>query len=167
MYRLLCPRLMVNRLLDIDTDNLRQQGISGIVLDLDNTILPWDSNELCPEASLWLKKALALGLKAGLVSNNRTRRVAEFASQFAIPYASRAFKPSTRGFRHVITEMDLMPEQVVVIGDQLFTDILGGNRLGCYTIWVKPLTAREFFGTKITRHLEKLAIRFLQYKKLM
>jgi HAD superfamily phosphatase (TIGR01668 family) len=67
----------------------------------------------------------------------------------------------------VICELQLMPEQVAVIGDQLFTDILGGNRLGCYTIWVKPLNAKEFLGTKITRQLEKLAVRFLQSKKLM
>ncbi|MDF2502133.1 MAG: superfamily [Anaerosporomusa subterranea] len=167
MLQLLCPRLMVNSLLEIDITLLRQQGIDGIVLDLDNTILPWDSAEICPEAAIWLHRALDSGLKAGLVSNNRQRRVAEFAGQFAIPFAARAFKPASRGFQQVIAEMNLTPDQVAVVGDQLFTDILGGNRLGCWTIWVKPLSAREFIGTKVTRQLEKLAVRVLQSKNMI
>jgi HAD superfamily phosphatase (TIGR01668 family) len=159
--------MMVDSLLDVDIAALRQQGIVGIVLDLDNTILPWDSAEVCPDVATWLRMALDSGLKAGLVSNNRRHRVAEFAGQFAIPYAARAFKPASRGFRQVITEMNLSPDMVAVIGDQLFTDILGGNRLGCWTIWVKPLSSREFIGTKVTRQLERIAVRLLQSKNMI
>jgi len=167
MVNLLCPNSMANSLLEIDVLLLQQQGVSGIILDLDNTILPWDSAEIRPEAAAWLHRAMDLGLKVGLVSNNRQLRVAEFAAKFAIPFAARAFKPSRRGFRQVIAAMQLSPGQVVVIGDQLFTDILGGNRLGCRTIWVKPLAAKEFIGTKITRQFEKLAVRLLQSKKML
>lgn len=167
MVRLLRPHRMVNSLIDIEAATLQQQNVAGILLDLDNTLLPWDSDTVSPEAAAWLRQALNLGLKVGMVSNNRRRRVAEFAVQFNIPFAARAFKPSRRGFKQVINEMGLTPEQVVVIGDQLFTDILGGNRLGCQTIWVKPLAAKEFFGTKITRQLEKLAIRLMKSKNML
>lgn len=167
MLQLICPQLVVNSLLEIDVDLLRQQGIIGIVFDLDNTISPWNSNDIDPEAAVWLQQVLASGFKAGLVSNNNPRRVAKVANLFSIPYVARAFKPANRGFRQVISEMQLSPEQVAVVGDQLFTDILGGNRLGCRTIWVKPLSEREFIGTKIIRQLEKFVVRMLQSKNMI
>lgn len=167
MLQLICPRLKVDSLFEIDMVLLRQHGITGIVFDLDNTILPWNSSEICPEAALWLRQVLASGFKAGLVSNNNPRRVAELADQFDIPYVARAFKPASRGFRQVIDAMQLSPKQVAVVGDQLFTDILGGNRLGCWTIWVKPLSEQEFIGTKITRQLERIAVRMLQSKNMI
>lgn len=167
MYRLLCPRLMLNNLFELNATLLAREQIQGIILDLDNTIIPWDSAELQPETVACLKRLQESGLKLGLVSNNQRQRVAAFASQLNIPFASRAFKPAKAGFRQVIADMQLLPDQVAVVGDQLFTDVLGGNRLGCFTIWVKPLSAREFVGTKITRQLEKWAVRFLQSKKML
>lgn len=167
MLQLICPRLMIDTLFELDLDRLRQQGIGGIILDLDNTLLSWDNDAIDPKAAAWLAEMLASGMKAGFVSNNRHCRVADFAAQFSLPYAARAFKPAGRGFRQVIAAMQLPPERVAVIGDQLFTDILGGNRLGCWTIWVKPLSSREFIGTKITRRLERLAVRILQSKNMI
>lgn len=167
MYRLFCPRLMVNSVYDIDVEKLKAMGIRGIILDLDNTVIPWDSALMCPEAHQWLRALLDAGLRVGLVSNNHRRRVEKFANIFGIPFAARAFKPAKRGFRRVMAAMRLTENQVAVVGDQLFTDILGGNRLGCYTIWVKPLTAKEFVGTKCTRQLEKLTVRFLRSKNMI
>ncbi|MDU4959779.1 MAG: YqeG family HAD IIIA-type phosphatase [Sporomusaceae bacterium] len=167
MLRLLCPRMMFNTVLEVDADRLRRQGIGGVVLDLDNTLLPWGGEAIAPEVSVWLRGLLAANMKAGFVSNNHTSRVSALAAQFAIPYAARALKPSGRGFRQVMAAMQLPPEQVAVIGDQLFTDILGGNRLGCWTIWVKPLSNHEFIGTKITRQLEAVAVRLLRAKNMI
>ncbi len=116
---------------------------------------------------VWLQGLLADGLKVGLVSNNRRRRVREIAGQLAIPYVSRAYKPAKTGFRQVAAVMGLSPGAVAVVGDQLFTDVLGGNRLGMFTIWVKPMSAREFIGTKVTRQLEKLTVRMLRSKGLL
>lgn len=164
MYELLCPNLRVFCLQDIDLQELKRLGIRGIIFDLDNTIIPWDSREMTAEVVVWMEGLLADGLKVGLVSNNRRRRVREIASLFSIPYVSRAYKPAKTGFRQVAAAMGLPATSLAVVGDQLFTDMLGGNRLGMFTIWVTPLSAREFVGTKVTRQFEKLAVRILQSK---
>ena len=167
MYNLLCPNITVKTLYDIERNELQQQGIRGIIFDLDNTIIPWDSPTMSPDIIQWLNALLAQGFKICLVSNNMGKRVQTIAGIFGIPFVSRAYKPSKSGFRQAIAKMELAENQVAVVGDQLFTDVLGGNRLGLYTIWVAPLSATEFFGTKITRRLEKLTVRILRAKGLI
>ncbi|MEN6567059.1 MAG: YqeG family HAD IIIA-type phosphatase [Veillonellales bacterium] len=167
MYKLLCPQLVLNALSDINLEELEKIGIKGIIFDLDNTIIPWDQPAMQPDIIQWLKGLAARGFKIGLVSNNRHQRVKEIAAQFAIPFAARAYKPAKTGFRQVASQMELTSNQVAVVGDQLFTDILGGNRLGLYTIWVAPLSSKEFIGTKITRQLEKLTVRILRSKGML
>lgn len=167
MYKLLCPDRTVLRLQDIDLQEIKKIGIEGIIFDLDNTILPWDSSEISTEVTVWIEQLLTAGFKAGLVSNNRRQRVSEIAGRFDIPYVFRAYKPSKNGFRKVSAAMGLLPGTVAVVGDQLFTDVLGGNRLGMFTIWVKPLSSHEFIGTKVTRQLEKIMVRILRAKKLL
>ncbi len=152
---------------DLEHHKLRQLGIKGIIFDLDNTIIPWDSQEMSPEIIEFLKALLTAGFKICLLSNNMDRRVKSIAAIFGIPFISRAYKPAKTGFRHAVTAMELPRDQVAVVGDQLFTDILGGNRIGLVTIWVRPLCTQEFIGTKITRRLEKLAVRILKAKGLM
>ena len=167
MYNLLCPKIIVKTLYDIEMNELQHQGIRGIIFDLDNTIIPWDSPTMSPEIIQWLNALLTQGFKICLVSNNMGKRVERIAEIFGIPFVSRAYKPAKSGFRQAMAQMELTKQQVAVVGDQLFTDILGGNRLGLYTIWVTPLSATEFVGTKITRQLEKLAVRILRAKGLM
>jgi HAD superfamily phosphatase (TIGR01668 family) len=167
LYNLLCPHLILNTLQDLEHHKLRQLGIKGIIFDLDNTIIPWDSQEMSPEIIEFLKALLTAGFKICLLSNNMDRRVKSIAAIFGIPFISRAYKPAKTGFHHAVTAMELPRDQVAVVGDQLFTDILGGNRIGLVTIWVRPLCTQEFIGTKITRRLEKLAVRILKAKGLM
>lgn len=167
MYNLLCPQIIAKSLYDIEFNTLEQKGIKGIIFDLDNTIIPWDSPNMSPDIIQWLNALLAQGFKICLVSNNMGKRVKNIAGIFGIPFISRAYKPAKSGFRQAIAAMELTNSQVAVVGDQLFTDVLGGNRLGLYTIWVAPLSAKEFAGTKITRRLEKLAVRILRAKGLM
>jgi len=167
LYNLLCPKIIVKTLYDIELNELQQQGIKGIIFDLDNTIIPWDSPHMSPDIVQWLHALLALGFKICLVSNNMGKRVQTIAELFDIPFVSRAYKPAKTGFRQALAAMELTKNQVAVVGDQLFTDVLGGNRLGLYTIWVAPLSTTEFIGTKITRRLEKLAVRMLRAKGLL
>ncbi|VBB06882.1 mitochondrial pgp phosphatase [Lucifera butyrica] len=158
MHNLLHPGLMVNSLYDINPEELKQKGIRGVIFDLDNTIIPWGTSEMCPQITEWIRNLLNAGFKISLVSNNKQRRVQEIAERFDIPFVARACKPAKTGFRQAVAAMNLNMDQVAVVGDQLFTDILGGNRLGLFTIWVLPLSSREFIGTKIHRFFEKLAV---------
>jgi len=167
LYNLLCPQMIANSLYDIELNILYQRGIKGIIFDLDNTIIPWDSPTMSPDIMEWLHTLLAQGFKICLVSNNMGKRVQTIAEIFDIPFVSRAYKPAKSGFRQAMATMELTDKQVAVVGDQLFTDVLGGNRLGLYTIWVAPLSAKEFVGTKITRRLEKLAVKMLRAKGIM
>lgn len=167
MYRLFCPYLMVESVHDIDFDQLKDAGVRGVIFDLDNTIIPWDSNQMCPTVESLLRGMLEKGFKVSIVSNNWHSRVKEIAVKLGLPFVSRAYKPAKTGFRKALVEMGLEPFETVVIGDQLFTDVLGGNRMGLRTIWVKPLTAKEFIGTRIHRRFEKLAVKILKAKGLM
>ncbi|SDE84083.1 YqeG family HAD IIIA-type phosphatase [Sporomusa acidovorans] len=162
MFKLLVPCRVVNTLFEINFAELRQRGMQGIVFDLDNTIIPWSSPDICPEMLQWLKDLPAQDFRLCLVSNNGKERVKKIAFQCGVPFVAQARKPLRRGFRQAARVMGLSPDVVAVVGDQLFTDVLGGNRLGMFTIWVKPLTTQEFIGTKITRQFEKLAVRLLK-----
>jgi HAD superfamily phosphatase (TIGR01668 family) len=158
---------MVDSVFEINTEDLKSQGIKGIIFDLDNTIIPWDSSDMCPRITAWLQDILAAGFQVAIVSNNWQKRVQAIAGMFGIPFVSRAYKPAKVGFKHALKALNLPPREVAVVGDQMFTDILGGNRLGFYTIWVKPINAREFIGTRITRQVEKLAVHMLKSKGLL
>ncbi len=167
MYHLLCPNKIVNSLYDIKAHSLQCLGIRGIIFDLDNTIIPWDQQEMSPEIIQWLQTLLNQGFHLCLVSNNMGTRVQGIAAILGIPCISKAYKPTNAGFLKAMGKMELSTKEVAVVGDQLFTDILGGNRLGLYTIWVKPLSTQEFIGTKITRRVEKLTVRLLRHKGLL
>lgn len=167
LYELISPAQRYRRVIDIEPERLRQQGIRGIIIDIDNTILPWDGDVISAEVTVWLKRLQAAGFSLGMVSNNRRKRVASIADPLQAPYACRAYKPSSGGFRKVAQAFALPHHEIAVIGDQLFTDILGGNRLGMHTIWVRPIAAREFAGTKITRCIERFAVRRLTEKGLL
>ena len=167
MFRLLCPRQMVDGFDDIDLTELTRLGIRGIIVDIDNTIIPWGSDVVDARIRLWLDELQAQGFKVCLVSNNKNKRVKAIGERLSMPFVARALKPAKAGFRQALDHMGLPPSQVAVIGDQLFTDVLGGNRLGLYTIWVRPLSSREFIGTKVHRQFEKIAVRLLRAKGLI
>jgi len=167
LYHLFRPDSAVDSVFDIDLAHLKAQGIRGIIFDLDNTIIPWDSCDICPTISEWMIGVMAQGFRVSIVSNNWHKRVQAIAVRFDLPFVSRAYKPAKAGFRRALAAMKLEPHETAIVGDQLFTDVLGGNRMGLYTIWVKPLTSKEFIGTRIHRRFEKLAVRILKAKGML
>lgn len=167
MYQLLCPNLVLQSLLDLSIEQLHAQQIRGLILDLDNTIIPWDSPHLPPAFLNYIQHLQQHDFRICLLSNNSTRRVRDVARKLQLPFIARAFKPSRNGFQQAIRLLELPPSSIAVVGDQLYTDVLGGNRCGAFTVWVKPLNTREFIGTKLTRQLEKLTIKLLVAKGLL
>lgn len=153
---LLRPKRIYKTIFDIPLEELYNCGLRGIIIDLDNTLTELNNPDLSKETVAWLKHALNIGFQLCFVSNNSKRRVQEMAGKVNVPFVARARKPRRRSFRNALKIMQTAPEETVVIGDQLFTDILGGNRLGLYTILVRPLSKREFFGTRLVRCIEKL-----------
>lgn len=159
------PNLVVRRLADVDQDSLAARGIEAVLLDLDNTVCEWQSEAISPECEDWILRAKER-FRLAIVSNSiRPRRLNRVAQRLGIAAVGRwglGRKPMPGGIRAALREVDTPPNAAVIIGDQLFCDVLGGNRLGLYTVWVKPLKAREFAGTKIARMLERLAERRLR-----
>jgi HAD superfamily phosphatase (TIGR01668 family) len=160
--RLLCPRLYVNSVHQINLDDLKKEGIEGIIADLDNTLVPWNEDVNCPEAALWIKKVKDAGFAVCIVSNNLPYRAKTLAGELDVPFIWQAIKPRRRPFRQALSLMKLNPNQVAVVGDQIFADILGGNRLGLYAVLVRPIKKQEFIGTRLYRQAEKLIIFFLR-----
>jgi HAD superfamily phosphatase (TIGR01668 family) len=153
------PDLVLSSFLDLDRAMLLQRGIRGLVFDLDNTIVRRDASFLSPAADLKLRDLLAGGFRVAIVSNNGSVRVSSLAGTLGVPYVSRAVKPFGAGFKRAMRLTGTGRRETAVVGDQIFTDVLGGNLLGLYTILVRPLPGREFIGTRlISRPLEKLVL---------
>ncbi|MGI6364905.1 MAG: YqeG family HAD IIIA-type phosphatase [Bacillota bacterium] len=162
MLKKLTPDLYVKSIYHIDLDDLQRRGIRAIITDLDNTLVAWDDPLPNQRLIAWLKGAQAKGFSVYIVSNNSRDRVQKFARAFGVPAISKAIKPRRGAFRTACEAMGVEPKEAAIVGDQVFTDVLGGNRLGAYTILVVPVSDREFFGTKIMRMLERLVLRRLK-----
>lgn len=162
MRRILYPNIYVDSLLEIPLEELKQRNIKAFVFDLDNTVTEWNSNDLRPEVVKWFSLIRQYGFKACILSNNGAERISQVAQQLDIPFIHRAQKPRRAAFYRAVTLMQVQPEEVAVIGDQIFTDVLGGNRAGLYTILVRPMARREFLGTKISRGMEVFVLHRLR-----
>ncbi len=163
LRKLLFPNMYVESVHHIDIEFLSEKGIRGLLFDLDNTVIPRDANVFSPEITSWFGKLLARGFKMCVVSNNGPRRLQYLAGPLELPYVCRAVKPRKRPFKRAMEIIGTSPGETAVIGDQIFTDILGGNRLGLYTILVTPMPGKEYWATElINRRLERLVIRRLK-----
>lgn len=163
----LLPNLHVDSVYDINLQELKQRGVKGIITDLDNTLIEWDRPDATPKLAEWLKKVENEGFKIIIVSNNNSQRVEKFAAPLGIPFIHKARKPFHRSFKEAQRRMNLKPEEVVVIGDQLFTDVLGGNRLNLYTILVIPVAQNDEFWTRFNRKMERVAFHFMRKKGML
>ncbi|BCJ88554.1 hypothetical protein skT53_35390 [Effusibacillus dendaii] len=167
MFRQLIPSLYVKSIYDIDLDALQAQKIKGILTDLDNTLVAWNSPEVSPELANWLAELKRRGMKVCIVSNNKQPRVEGFARQLGLPSIFSAKKPIRKAFRQAMRLIGTQPHETVVIGDQIFTDVLGGNRMGLYTILVIPLAEKEFIGTKLLRAMERFVLKDLHRRGMV
>ncbi len=154
----LCPRAYVVSIADLHPEYFKTKGIKGIILDLDNTLVPWRAGIMEPEMAELIANYKKAGLRLCIVSNAFNRRVADLLEPLEIPAVTRARKPLRKSFQKALRILGTTPQQTAVIGDQIFTDILGGNRLGLYTVLVVPINKREFIGTRLVRILEKLLL---------
>lgn len=119
----------------------RPLPIRALVLDVDRTILPRRHPQLPPLAEVWLRDA-ARRFPVHLLSNNPSRRrIGAVAEPFGLPYTTSASKPRSGALRQVLAELGLPVETVAMVGDRIFTDVLVGNRLGLYTVLIKPMGA--------------------------
>ena len=161
MFEILRPKVYVNSVYNIDLKKLKKvKNIKGIIVDLDNTLIAWGKKEIDNKINDWIKEAKRLDFKLCIVSNTNSKRVAKFAEIFEIPYSSNSIKPFNAPFIKAIEILNTVPSETMVIGDQIFTDIWGGNRLKLLTILVTPIVKKDSIGTFLHRNLEKIIISF-------
>jgi uncharacterized protein len=167
MLQYFLPNEYVKSVLDITPDELKQKGIKGIITDLDNTLVEWDRPAATPQLIKWFAEMKKHGIQIVIVSNNNENRVRTFAAPLEIPFIFAARKPMVRAFRQALQEMNLKKEEAVVIGDQLLTDILGGNRLGMHTILVVPVAQTDGFWTRFNRKIERKLLEMMKRKGMV
>ncbi|WP_369902551.1 YqeG family HAD IIIA-type phosphatase [Bacillus manliponensis] len=165
--KLFLPNEYVKNVYHVQPEDLKERGIKGIITDLDNTLIEWDRPNATPDLEKWLLSMKKQGIQVTVVSNNNEQRVQDFAEPLGIPFIHRARKPLVGAFKRALKTMDLRPEEVVVIGDQLLTDVLGGNRIGLHTILVVPVAQTDGFMTKFNRKIERVIMRKMKRKGLI
>jgi len=158
------PYFKVRKIWHIDLQKLQSEGITTLLLDVDNTVVPWHSNEVPAKAAVWLQQAKSMGFMCYLLSNNVATRVQPLAQKLGIEAVANACKPLRRGIRVLQKQHNVDISRSVLIGDQIFTDILAGNVWGAKTVLVDPLYVKEGKMTWFARTLEKIVMkRFIQY----
>ncbi|MFZ3588234.1 YqeG family HAD IIIA-type phosphatase [Bacillus sp. DJP31] len=167
MLGMFLPSEHVKSIYEISPAELVKRGIKGIITDLDNTLVEWDRPDATPELKQWFQSMLNHNITVTIVSNNNKERVEAFASPVNIPFIFRARKPLRTAFQKALKSMNLKAEEVVVIGDQLLTDVLGGNRLGLHTILVVPVKQTDGFITKFNRRVERSILKKLKQKGMI
>jgi uncharacterized protein len=167
MLKHFLPDQHVQNILDITPEMLVERGVKGIITDLDNTLVEWDRPEATPELIKWFTSIKEKGILITIVSNNTQQRVKSFSDPVEIPFIYSARKPMNKAFKRALKDMKLKNQEVVVIGDQLLTDVLGGNRIGLHTILVVPVASSDGFWTRFNRKIERIILSWMKRKGMI
>lgn len=151
---------------DIDLSKLKALGKTNVLLDLDNTILSREEDEISPQMKAWIAHLQAEGFTICLLSNNWAKRLQELAGDLDIAIVSKAVKPLPFAFLHALRKIGARASDTVMIGDQLFTDVLGARFLTIMTIMVLPLSEQDLKHTLMLRKAEKLIMKDRQTEEM-
>ncbi|MCM3122492.1 YqeG family HAD IIIA-type phosphatase [Mesobacillus sp. AQ2] len=164
MLKHFLPDQHVKNIFEIEPDSLKEKGVKGIITDLDNTLVEWDRPTATPKLIEWFDNMRRNEILITIVSNNNEKRVKAFSDPLQIPFIFQARKPMTKAFNKALKQMGLRKEETVVIGDQLLTDVLGGNRSGFHTILVVPVAQTDGFVTRFNRKVERRILNWFKKK---
>lgn len=167
MFNRFLPNEHVKSIFEITPELLKQKGIKGIITDLDNTLVAWDVRNATPEVLEWFKQMKDSGIKVTIISNNKEERVKMFSEPLGTPFVFSARKPLQRAFKTAAKQMELNKEEIVVIGDQLLTDVLGGNSAGFYTVLVVPIVQTDEKITQFNRKIERKIMNYFRKKGMI
>jgi hypothetical protein len=155
---LLVPDAVMPDVTAITPERLRAHGLTALIIDLDNTLTRWnDANCEAPVAA-WVRRLQDEGFALCIVSNNGPERVRAFCHGLNadVPWIAHAGKPGRAAYLRAVALLGRDRSEVGVVGDQVFTDVLGGKRAGLWTILVRPRGRREFMATRMVRLVERV-----------
>lgn len=154
----LYPKHYCKKITDITIEFLKKNEIKALILDVDNTLIDIDRN-LVEGLIPWHKKISENGIKTIILSNsNKVDKVKKVANDLGIEYIFFGMKPLKRGFKKAVKKLDIPPQNIGAVGDQIFTDIIGANRCNIFPILVEPVAETDIFITKWKRPIEKKII---------
>jgi HAD superfamily phosphatase (TIGR01668 family) len=146
--------MIANRLTELSPQLLQQRDIQLVMLDFDNTIVPYTTNEPTEEMETWLRQMADSEFTLCVVSNSRKDRVKKFCAKYGIDCITHARKPFSKGIRQCLDRYGVPAANAVLVGDQIYTDTLGGNLCGVQTLLVKAIHNHNFW-LKARHVLEK------------
>jgi HAD superfamily phosphatase (TIGR01668 family) len=155
---MLGPDRFAPRLHQVPHEELEAAGIRGLIVDLDNTLMGFAETELGHEHLAWVERAHERGFRIVMLSNNFSERVCGVAAQLNVECIPNALKPLPFGFLRAKRRLRLRRHEIAVVGDQLFTDVLGGKLCGLYTILTEPIQLKDFAVTRFFRFFERLLL---------
>lgn len=159
------PTFWLKSVLDIDEKFLRGNGISALVLDLDNTLSMHGNPAAEAGVADWLDEMRRLGIKMRIVSNNTQKRVKPLAEKLGLPFTANGAKPLTFGITRAMKAMGATKRDTLVVGDQIFTDVMAGNFKGVRTALVEPFHLEKTWTFRLKRRAESLVFH-RDYSKL-
>ena len=139
------PSFRADALTDIPASFLSQQGVRLLMLDFDNTIVPYTTDIPTPQMAAWLAQVNGSGITVCVVSNSKNDRVKRFCEKYGLHCITRAKKPFSKGIRECLRKFDRTPGEALLVGDQIFTDTLGGNLCGVKTVLVNAIHNHHFW----------------------
>lgn len=152
----LYPKELLNKVEEITIEFIKTNKLKALILDVDNTLIDYNKN-LSQAKIEWAKNLKGQGVKLYILSNsNKKEKVEKVANKLDIPYKLFAKKPSKKGFLEIQKELNLKLEEIGVVGDQIFTDIIGGNRCKMFTILVEPVDKKDLLITAWKRPIEEM-----------
>lgn len=157
----LIPDEIVHSVLDISPHWLRRRGLASLILDLDNTLVPYGRSRVGGHIKEHIQMLASSGVKAIILSNAGPRRTRAVAAELGTGFVAGAGKPGLRGYRTALAALEELPERTAAVGDQVFRDVLGARSAGCFAVLVPPMSPRDFPGTALLRYVERLVLRRL------
>ena len=149
------PNAYFEKVEEITIEFLNKNKIKALLLDVDNTLVDY-SKKMTESVIKWSKELKGQGVKLYILSNtNDKAKIENIVKELDIPYQLFAMKPLKRGFKKAQKELDEKSENIAIVGDQIFTDIIGGNRCNMFTILVEPINEKDYWYTMWKRPIEK------------
>lgn len=162
---LLNPTKIFNRITDITIEDLSKNNIKGLLIDVDNTLSTHGSQTPIDNLDKWIVDIKSHGIKLFILSNARRSRVEPFANKVGLEFVCLGTKPLPRGYLEGKRRMKLKSKNIAIVGDQLFTDVLGGKLSFMKTFLVRPIKLEDKMSFKIRRKLENIYFRFFINQK--
>ncbi len=153
------PDMFIKDIYKLDLSDMKNRGIKAFIFDIDNTLVTYDDAVAPRHTADWFSKLHSEGFKTYIVSNNNQVRVKGFAQSLGEPYFYKALKPKKKYLIKACEGLNVRPGEAALVGDQLFTDILGGNRMGMFTILVEAISDKEDWFVHLKRRLEKYLLK--------